>query len=50
MKSPCNKTCKIENNSCIGCGRTLNDIKIWASAATAEQQTIIKMAKRRLKL
>jgi len=49
MNSPCDKTCKIENNFCIGCGRTLNDIKIWASATTAEQQTIIEMARRRLK-
>ena len=44
MNSPCDKTCKISNGVCNGCGRTLNDIKLWSNATELEKQAIIVRA------
>lgn len=29
LLSPCIKVCKLRENTCIGCGRTLTEIKNW---------------------
>ena len=44
MKSPCNSTCKISAGVCNGCGRTLNEIKLWSKSTAQEQQSIIDLA------
>ena len=44
MKSPCDKTCKIYKGVCNGCGRTLNDIKLWGNATESEKRAIIVRA------
>jgi predicted Fe-S protein YdhL (DUF1289 family) len=49
MPSPCVKVCKVEAEVCVGCGRTLEDLKAWATATEAEQQAITEAAKRRMK-
>jgi predicted Fe-S protein YdhL (DUF1289 family) len=41
MTSPCVRTCKITSDVCDGCGRTLDEIKLWPIATQAEQQIII---------
>lgn len=41
--SPCNKICKINNTGlCIGCYRTLDEISVWRSLSTDQQEMIIK--------
>lgn len=42
IKSPCIKVCKIENNTCIGCGRTLYEIQHWMKYSDNERDQIIK--------
>jgi len=44
IKSPCVKLCKISNDRCNGCGRTLNEIKLWSKSTAQEQQSIIDLA------
>ena len=31
MRTPCIKICKIKEDICIGCGRTLDQIRDWLS-------------------
>ena len=38
--SPCVKVCKIENNICIGCYRTLEEIGNWTSMSNEERKQI----------
>ncbi|RTL03103.1 MAG: DUF1289 domain-containing protein [Proteobacteria bacterium] len=47
VKSPCNKICKLESNVCIGCFRTLDEIKDWNILSNEEKLIIINNAKRR---
>jgi len=48
MTSPCNQTCTIADSICIGCGRTLDEIKRWSKATDEEQRQIIELAKKRI--
>ena len=49
IKSPCNKICKIdsENNFCISCKRTINEITNWVYLNNEEKEKIIEMIKKR---
>jgi predicted Fe-S protein YdhL (DUF1289 family) len=35
--SPCNQTCKIEQGKCIGCYRTLEQIRAWGGMTETER-------------
>ena len=41
MLTPCIKLCKIENNTCLGCKRTLEQIAKWRSYSDLERLEII---------
>jgi len=41
MNSPCDKTCKIYKGVCNGCGRTLQEIRVWSHSTPAEKKMII---------
>jgi predicted Fe-S protein YdhL (DUF1289 family) len=41
MNSPCVKACKLSDDVCSGCGRTLHEIRIWSHSTPAEKQIII---------
>ena len=40
LDSPCVNICKIENDICIGCGRTLEEIANWTAMSNKERQSI----------
>jgi len=45
--SPCIKICKLEGTICIGCKRTLGEIREWSSASNVRRQEILELIKRR---
>jgi predicted Fe-S protein YdhL (DUF1289 family) len=47
MKTPCKKICKVEKGICIGCMRTLSEIKRWSRMDDEERGKIIKETKSR---
>jgi predicted Fe-S protein YdhL (DUF1289 family) len=40
VESPCINVCKIENDVCIGCGRTLEEIAHWTRITNEERKLI----------
>ncbi|MBL6771507.1 MAG: DUF1289 domain-containing protein [Rhizobiales bacterium] len=40
--SPCVKICKVENDICIGCGRTTREIAEWFKASETRKREIIE--------
>lgn len=50
VPSPCILVCTLDARSdiCLGCGRTLDEIGEWASAAPERQRKIVADAARRL--
>ena len=40
--SPCQNVCKIENNICIGCHRTLEQISNWTKMSDEERKKIMQ--------
>ena len=42
IESPCIKLCKLQDNICIGCKRTLSEIAMWSSFTIQERQKIVK--------
>lgn len=49
MKSPCKKICKVKNDICIGCQRTLSEIKNWSIMSDEERDVIMLNIKQRTK-
>jgi predicted Fe-S protein YdhL (DUF1289 family) len=41
IKSPCIKICKLQDNMCIGCYRTLEEIANWSYFTDIERLSII---------
>ena len=39
--SPCQNVCKIEDNKCIGCHRTLEQISNWTKMSDEERKKIM---------
>jgi len=39
--SPCQNVCKIEDNTCIGCFRTLEQISNWTKMSDEERKKIV---------
>ena len=42
IKSPCIKVCTINNEKCIGCGRTKDEIKEWFYATDDRKIQILE--------
>lgn len=40
LESTCVNICKVEDNVCIGCGRTLEEIAHWTSMSNEERKSI----------
>jgi len=40
--SPCIKVCKLQDNVCIGCGRTVEEIARWLKYSDAEREQIMQ--------
>lgn len=47
--SPCIGVCELSDEEiCLGCGRTLQDIAVWSGADEARRREIVEQARRRL--
>jgi len=42
MDSPCVGDCRINNGECVGCGRTLAEIKDWARMSAEGRQRVME--------
>ena len=40
VESPCINVCKIENDVCIGCGRTLEEIAHWSEMTDVDKEQV----------
>ena len=40
VESPCINVCKIENDVCVGCGRTLEEIAHWSEMTDADKEQV----------
>lgn len=49
MKSPCKRICKVKDEICIGCQRTLTEIKNWSIISDEERDKIMTDAEKRTK-
>lgn len=39
--SPCNQTCTLMDDMCIGCGRTTAELAAWSQLSSDERKTIM---------
>ncbi|MES2684788.1 MAG: DUF1289 domain-containing protein [Pseudomonadota bacterium] len=46
--SPCQGICRLEDSTCAGCGRLINEIVEWPSASAERKTTIRVDASKRL--
>lgn len=42
IKSPCNNNCRAKDGVCVGCKRTVEEIKHWRGYSNAEKRAIIE--------
>lgn len=42
IRSPCTRVCKIVDTICIGCNRSIEEIRKWTKYTDQERETIIK--------
>lgn len=49
MKSPCKRICKVKDDICIGCQRTLSEIKNWSLMSDKERDEIMINIEQRVK-
>lgn len=48
IESPCNRHCCLDQNDiCLGCRRSLEEIRQWAESDPATKQTILDNARQR---
>ena len=40
--TPCVSVCRLENNICVGCSRTLDEIAKWSKMTDEERMVIMK--------
>lgn len=50
IRSPCVGHCRLNDNVCVGCGRTTKEIGSWISASKEEKGRIVKESRERLRL
>lgn len=49
VESPCQRRCCLDDDdTCVGCGRTLNEIRAWSESDTAQRLAICQRAGQRL--
>lgn len=41
IKTPCVLLCKLEDDICIGCGRTVDQIRYWRTYSDEQREQII---------
>jgi predicted Fe-S protein YdhL (DUF1289 family) len=46
IPSPCIQVCQVENDICIGCGRSVDDIRAWIIMTAAEKTKSLQEAEK----
>ena len=41
VDSPCVKVCRLEAFVCVGCGRTLDEIRLWSRMSDEERAAVV---------
>ena len=41
IESPCISVCRYENEVCVGCGRTVDDITNWSDMTDKKKQAVL---------
>ena len=41
IESPCVSICRMENEVCVGCGRTVDDVVNWYDMTDDEKQAVL---------
>jgi predicted Fe-S protein YdhL (DUF1289 family) len=50
IESPCNRHCGLNtDNICVGCGRTVRELRIWNNCNDEEKQEIVSQSRDRLR-
>lgn len=49
ISSLCVKMCKLKNDTCVGCGRSRDQISLWSSYSDEEKLNVIKEIEERNK-
>ena len=50
IASPCIRQCTLDDDDrCVGCGRTLDEIRRWSMASIPEQEQILTASEQRLR-
>jgi len=42
IKSPCIQICVLKDDVCVGCHRTIQQIKVWRTLSNEQKKAIIK--------
>lgn len=42
ISSPCIKDCRVRDNACVGCGRTLEEIRDWSLMTEKEKLKVME--------
>ncbi|EWH03180.1 DUF1289 domain-containing protein [Halomonas sp. BC04] len=49
IESPCVSVCRLQGELCVGCGRSLEEIRHWKAMKRPEKMATVKRADQRLK-
>jgi uncharacterized protein len=41
IRSPCVRTCRLEGEVCVGCGRTRAEIALWTRMSAPERDAVM---------
>ncbi len=44
--SPCVSICEVQDNLCIGCGRTVDEIASWTTMTREQRQEVLERIER----
>jgi predicted Fe-S protein YdhL (DUF1289 family) len=45
ISTPCKQLCRVENNRCKGCGRSVDDIRMWSLYSEVKRRKIMRELK-----
>ena len=45
IESPCIGVCALDGLTCLGCGRSVDEIEAWAQASSSEKVAILQRIK-----
>ena len=49
IESPCVSVCRMENEICVGCGRTLEEVVEWYNFTDEEKQAVLNRLEKKKK-